>query len=172
MKLLETGSCPLPVYQLHPPINSLCHASGDHSVLGRAINVGYTTVVSTVRRLATMVHPRKVPRYTTSSRLTRPAQTVPQVWYSDRRSHSDGVVSCASGFDELERMLDAHRRDRSHTKTSSPRSRNFIDSPAEVDNCLPGLAGVWFQQGRHHGEVDLGRAPKHGWFEMYAEKTG
>ena len=153
-------------------MNSPCHASAAQTVWYRAVDVGYSVITSTLRWLATMVHPGNVrPSIPCARRIVsvRPTQQARQ---SAVQSRSDGVVSFATGLDELERILDAHRRDRVRPEiqlNDAPRSNNSCagrsDLPLE-------LTGVWFKQGRRVGDVDLSRDPKGGWFEMYAEKTG
>jgi hypothetical protein len=172
MRPLKTGSQSLPVYQRNLAMNSPPYAPGAQSVWNRATNAALDAIASVVRRLGTMGHSDKLPGNSRCSRRMRSARAVQQIPLGDVRSHPDGVVSFATGFDEFERILDAHRRDRVSTQLPvcpSPKSDDAADDSVDV---LTELTGVWFKQGQRHGDVDLSRGPKRGWFEMYAEKTG
>jgi hypothetical protein len=86
------------------------------------------------------------------------------------QSRSDGMVSFATGFDELERILDAHRRDRARPEVQLNVAPKSNDSWASRSDLPLGLTGVWFKQGRRFSNVHLSRDPKGGSFAMYAEE--
>src|SRR5688572_4107990 len=141
-------------------MNSQRHVSGTHSGWNRAINIGYGAITSTIRRLATMGHSNNVQLDTHCSRRMGSARATQQVPHRDVPSHSDGVVSFATGFDQLERILDAHRRDRVSTEMQLCDEPKSNDSWADSDDVLPEMTGVWFKQGQRYGKVDLARGPK------------
>jgi hypothetical protein len=145
-------------------MNSVPYAPGAQSVWNRATNAGWYAIASVVRRLATMGHSDNVQSNSRCSRRMRSGRAIQQIPLGDVQSHSGGVVCVATGVDKLERILDAHRRDRVSTQLEacpSPKSEDALDESADV---LPELTAVWFKQGRRYGNVDLSRSPKRGWF--------
>src|SRR5687768_1034137 len=96
-------------------MNSVLYNSTAHFVWGRLVIVGRDAIISTIRRLAIIVHPERVFSNISSPRRIVSAQALQWARRTEFDAHSRHSVSYATGFDEFERMLDAHRRDRTET---------------------------------------------------------
>ena len=142
-----------------------------HSVWQHSVAHGCSAVASTLRRLTLFVRGDAIAVQITVPRCPAPLRAMRPVSPLDLDSNVSHVVSYASGFDDFERILDAHRRPQPMTEIPRRTSPSHANTCGCNDDVLPGKAGVWFSQGRQRGVVDLSHSPKHGWFELYVQKT-